>query len=55
MVNEQYELTKSIRNRCDIALWLMEAEVLEHTLPTLFEDIYIDAQEIIDQCCIESR
>ena len=48
------ELIKAIRNRCDIWLLLQESKEIErikHLYPTLLEDLYTDAQTILDEYC----
>ena len=51
-MNELKELVKSIRNRCDIFLYICDSPECQHLLPTLLEDLYVDAQQIIDNFCI---
>lgn len=46
------ELIKSIRNRCDIVLAIQGFDDLQHCIPTALEDLYEDAQEIMDEYCI---
>ena len=61
MDKELTELIKSIRNRCDIYILITNISSLsheeradvEHLLPTLLEDLFTDAQEIIDNYCIK--
>ena len=47
------ELVKSIRNRCDIFLIIYELPHAQKLLPTLLEDLYADAQQIIWDYCLE--
>jgi hypothetical protein len=51
---ELTELVKAIRNRCDIYLVLQEAKAT-HLQATLLEDLYKDAQTIIDEYCVERQ
>jgi len=46
------EIIKQIKNRCDAVLWLLENPDSFYVLPTILEDIYQDAQLIIDEYCI---
>jgi len=50
---ELMELIKAIRNRCDVCLDLYALGDREHLLHTILEDLYDDAQTIIDEYCIE--
>ena len=50
-LEELTELIKSIKNRCDIYLLICHSGA-EHLLPTLLEDLYVDAQQIIDEYCV---
>ena len=47
---ELRELVKSIRNRCDIAL-LLTGHSTNHLLPTILEDLSVDAQTIVMEYC----
>jgi hypothetical protein len=49
---ELTELIKAIRNRCDIYDLVQKADAA-HLLPTLLEDLFADAQTIIDEYCTE--
>ena len=49
---EQRELVKSIKNRCEIFLLICEDSNTKHLWATLCEDIYVDSQAIIDNFCI---
>lgn len=49
------ELVKSIRNRCLIFLILLERPEAPGLVATLLEDIYQDAQEIIDDYCVANN
>jgi len=51
-LSELMELIKAIRNRCDACLDL-HCIGREHLLHTILEDLYDDAQTIIDEYCIE--
>ena len=55
MDTELTELVRAIRNRCDIYLILKEVVKTEHLMPTLLEDLFIDAQEIMDSYCVEKH
>jgi len=46
------ELVKSIRNRCDVVLAIQGFDDLQHSIPTILEDLYGDAQAIMDEYCI---
>ena len=52
MEDEQKELIKSIRNRCEIFLLICDQPNTEHLFPTLCEDLHFDSQTIIDNYCI---
>jgi len=49
------ELVKAIRNRCDIFLLLCDNDIAAHLFPALLEDLYQDAQDIIDEYCTEKN
>ncbi len=50
---ELTELVRAIRNRCDIYMLACDNPEAHRLLPTLLEDLYDDAQTIIDEYCIE--
>jgi len=53
--HELKELLKSIRNRCEIAEFLIDSGVssVDKWLPTILEDMYVDCQTVIDEYCVE--
>ena len=51
-LHELKELVKSIRNRCEIFL-LIAYQDNAGLFPTILEDLYVDAQKIIDEYCVE--
>ena len=53
-LKELTELVKAIRNRCEIYLALQGKDI-DHALYTLLEDLYEDAQTIVDQYCTEEE
>ena len=53
-MTELTELVRQIRNRCDIYLILQQANA-QHLQATLLEDLYTDAQTIMDEYCIERQ
>lgn len=61
-MNEQEELVellKSIKNRCEIALFLISSQSIstriEGWIPTVLEDMYCDCQAVIDNYCIKDK
>ena len=52
-MDERTELIKSIRNRCEIylALHQVTSSYIEAIIPTLLEDLYADAQQIVLDYC----
>jgi hypothetical protein len=50
---ELVELIKSIYNRCVIFLAIYENVNLRHTIPTLLEDLYADAQVLALNYCVK--
>jgi len=54
-LSEVIELVKAVRNRCDACLDLHAMGNREHLLHTILEDLYDDAQAIIDEYCIDDR
>ncbi len=50
---EQKELVKSIKNRCEIFLLICEDSNTKHLWATLCEDIFQDAQSLIFGYCIK--
>jgi len=50
--SDLYDLIKAIRHRCDIVLALGTLDETAHLLPTILEDLYMDAQVIIDSYCV---
>ena len=60
MDKELIELIKAIQNRCAIILliWDMRAnrtgeDKIDYALPTILEDLYTDAQTIVDNYCVK--
>ena len=51
--DELAEIIKAIRNRCDVVLTLIEHYGTEHLIPTVLEDLYTDAQTIVDDYCVK--
>ena len=51
--DELTEIIKAIRNRCDVVLTLIEHYGTEHLIPTVLEDLYTDAQTIVDNYCVK--
>ena len=47
------EMLKSIRNRCDIAETLYRMTGKLYLIPTVLEDLYKAAQDMIDAYCVE--
>jgi len=52
-LHELSETLKSIRNRCEISITLINFGYCQEHLATLLEDIFIDAQTILDGYCKE--
>ena len=51
--DELAEIIKAIRNRCDVVLTLIEHYGTERLIPTVLEDLYTDAQTIVDDYCVK--
>jgi hypothetical protein len=51
--DELAEIIKSIRNRCDVVLTLLEHCGTDNLIPTVLEDLYQDSQLLIEQYCTE--
>ncbi len=49
------ELIQQIKNRCIIAEYIQPMPNSENLLATLLEDIYEDAQQIIDIYCVVKK
>ena len=47
---EMIQLVKSIRNRCDVLLAISGFDDLCVSVPTLIEDLYGDAQDLVGYC-----
>lgn len=56
-IEERNELVKSIKNRCEIYLYLCQefSAKTESWIPTLLEDNHRDSQELIDRFCVVER
>ena len=54
-LSERTELVRAIANRCEIYLILQSVENTEHLIPTVLEDLFDDAQMVIDEYCIERQ
>ena len=53
--DELTELIKAVRNRCDVVLTLIEHYGTERLIPTVLEDLYTDAQTIVDNYCVKDE
>lgn len=49
---EVYDLAGSIRNRCDLIEYIAETGEFHRCLATLCEDVFEDAQALIDDWCV---
>lgn len=50
---ELVEVVKSIRNRCDVIQLLWDTPGYLHLIPTVLEDLYEDAQDAVNEFCVE--
>ena len=50
-IEEITDLINSIKNRCEIYIIVSQMQGREYLLPTILEDLYVDAQEIVDEYC----
>ena len=50
MCADMIELIKRIRNRCDFLLLCSGFDDLDHAIPTLIEDVFEDAQDLVEYC-----
>ena len=47
------DLVKSIRNRCDVVLTLVEHYGTESLIPTVLEDLYFGTQTMAELYCVK--
>ena len=51
--DELTEELKSMRNRCDAILWLLENPNAFYTINTLLEDLFEKLQMVVEDYCID--